>query len=251
MPSLGYPGSPEFWGRSRSPAVVAFGPNEALGKLDVTTYRVFMVMMGGIGTVLTDRLLLVDAAAREHGHLREGWKESRASATSSSLGGSPGCRCCRSNLIAGLFPAPDPRHDRRAVNALIMRSSEAETVRASTTAISPGPRPWGDAARGAGRRRVPARPREGGWRYAVAARCSARFVATLTLVGEEISTFGGHYVVDDFTVLFRRSSCSWRWSCQRVAAVLPRGRLSHQGSTTTCSDRVPGLRYLMRPRATC
>lgn len=29
------------------------------------------------------------------------------------------------------------------------------------------------------------------------------FVATLTLIGEEISTFGGHYVVDDFTVLFQ------------------------------------------------
>jgi NADH-quinone oxidoreductase subunit N len=28
-------------------------------------------------------------------------------------------------------------------------------------------------------------------------------VATLTLIGEEISTFGGHYVVDDFTVVFQ------------------------------------------------
>ena len=29
------------------------------------------------------------------------------------------------------------------------------------------------------------------------------FVATMTLIGDEISTFGGHYVVDDFTVLFQ------------------------------------------------
>jgi NADH-quinone oxidoreductase subunit N len=29
------------------------------------------------------------------------------------------------------------------------------------------------------------------------------FVATLTLIGDEVSTFGGHYVVDDFTVLFQ------------------------------------------------
>jgi NADH-quinone oxidoreductase subunit N len=28
-------------------------------------------------------------------------------------------------------------------------------------------------------------------------------VATLTLIGEDVSTFGGHYVVDDFTVLFQ------------------------------------------------
>jgi NADH-quinone oxidoreductase subunit N len=31
----------------------------------------------------------------------------------------------------------------------------------------------------------------------------AALVATLTLIGEEVSTFGGHYVVDDFTVLFQ------------------------------------------------
>jgi NADH-quinone oxidoreductase subunit N len=29
------------------------------------------------------------------------------------------------------------------------------------------------------------------------------FVATMTLIGDEVSTFGGHYVVDDFTVLFQ------------------------------------------------
>ena len=31
----------------------------------------------------------------------------------------------------------------------------------------------------------------------------AALVATLTLIGDEVSTFGGHYVVDDFTVLFQ------------------------------------------------
>lgn len=29
------------------------------------------------------------------------------------------------------------------------------------------------------------------------------FVAVLTLIGEDVSTFGGHYVVDDFTLLFQ------------------------------------------------
>jgi NADH-quinone oxidoreductase subunit M len=71
--SLGLPGLAGFWGEVMA-LLGAFSPNEALG-LDVTLYRVFMVL-GGIGTVLTAGYFLWTLQRVNMGTLPEKWKES-------------------------------------------------------------------------------------------------------------------------------------------------------------------------------
>jgi NADH-quinone oxidoreductase subunit M len=71
--SLGLPGLAGFWGEVMA-LLGAFSPNEALG-LDVTLYRVFMVL-GGIGTVLTAGYFLWTLQRVNMGTLPEKWQES-------------------------------------------------------------------------------------------------------------------------------------------------------------------------------
>jgi NADH-quinone oxidoreductase subunit M len=70
--SLGLPGLAGFWGEVMA-LLSAFSPNETLG-LNVTTYRVFMVL-GGIGTVLTAGYFLWTLQRVNMGTLPEKWKE--------------------------------------------------------------------------------------------------------------------------------------------------------------------------------
>jgi NADH-quinone oxidoreductase subunit M len=70
--SLGLPGLAGFWGEVMA-LLGSFSPNEALG-LDVTTYRIYMVL-GGIGTVLTAGYFLWMLQRINMGTLPERWKE--------------------------------------------------------------------------------------------------------------------------------------------------------------------------------